>query len=132
MQNFDMWAAVAAEFYHCLSFQYSHTHTHTTRAIYTLSKNFDDAIKKTVFLYVIFIIGTHRCTCMSCSHHTTATNYDDDDDDLKVVEINVHLIENAVDFLHLVVIVENKETQTLVKCMAAAATTAVAKARELC
>lgn len=48
---------------------------------------------------------------MSCSHHTTATNYDDDeDDDLKVEEINVHLIENAVNFLHLVVIVENKET----------------------
>lgn len=45
---------------------------------------------------------------MSCSHHTTATNYDDDD--LKVEEINVHLIENAVNFLHLVVIVENKET----------------------
>lgn len=47
---------------------------------------------------------------MSCSHHTTATNYEDDDDDLKVEEINVHLIENAVNFLHLVVIVENKET----------------------
>ena len=103
-----MWAAVAAEFYHCLSFNTHILHTPLERFILS-SKNFDDAIKKTVFLYVIFIIGTHIYTCMSCSHHTTATNYDDDDD-LKVEEINVHLIENAVNFLYLVVIVENKET----------------------
>jgi hypothetical protein len=51
-----MWAAAAAELCHSIN---SNTHTHfMKRTIYAISK-FDDAIKKTVFPYVIFIIGTY-------------------------------------------------------------------------